>query len=376
MPARARIMAVDDSTMNLMMIEEILGEEFDLLCLTSAEEALANVVEWRPDLVLMDIMMPGIGGYEACRRLREHAELRHLKIILVSAKIDLDDRLKGYEMGADDYVTKPFDGGELLAKVRVFLRLKTAEEMNRLKQDILRLLNHETRTPLNGLLGNLEVADELRQEMDGTVRELLHEARESGRRLASLLERCLMYGNLVSGVYEPSPEVVDLAERVASATRRARLHAERAEVSLVVAADAMVPVAADAKHLDFVADALLTNAIDHSPPRSAVEITVTRGDEMALASVRDHGPGVDPVYRPYLFEAFVPQDIAHHSSGSGLSLAIVRKIVESAGGTCEMRDARDGGACFEVRLPLAPASQAGIEDDALCTAVPAGGDQA
>ena len=104
-----RILLVDDNPTNLAILEEMLEDEFDLATSTSGEEALALATEFEPALILLDVMMPGIDGYETCRRLRSHAELRNTKVIMVSAKAMVSERLQGYEVGADDYVTKPFD---------------------------------------------------------------------------------------------------------------------------------------------------------------------------------------------------------------------------------------------------------------------------
>src|SRR2546425_9104352 len=127
-----RILIVDDHPTNIAVLEEILGEPYTLKTAACGEEALVMALDFQPALILLDIMMPGIGGYETCRRLRAHPTLRHAKIIMVSARALVSQRLQGYEAGADDYITKPFDGDELVAKVRVYPRLKSLEEVKQL----------------------------------------------------------------------------------------------------------------------------------------------------------------------------------------------------------------------------------------------------
>src|SRR6266446_3181029 len=124
-----RILLVDDQPTNIVILQEILGDAYVLAIAASGEEALAMASDFHPALILLDIMMPGIGGYETCRRLRAHPTLRHAKIIMVSARALLSERLQGYDAGADDYITKPFDEEELMAKVRVYLRLRSLEEV-------------------------------------------------------------------------------------------------------------------------------------------------------------------------------------------------------------------------------------------------------
>ena len=126
---QGRILVVDDTPTNLLIMEEILSERYQLVTVSSGEEALKVVGNFRPDLILMDIMMPGMSGYDVCRSIRDDAELRNTKIIMVSAKALVSERLEGYRAGANDYITKPFEEEELLAKVQVFLQLKFAEEL-------------------------------------------------------------------------------------------------------------------------------------------------------------------------------------------------------------------------------------------------------
>lgn len=129
-----KILAVDDDLANLNILSEILGDLYTIEVVESGEEALKAVREFTPDLVLLDIMMPGIDGYEVCRKLRANEDLTNTKILFLSAKELLKDRLYGYEVGADDYITKPFDEEELLAKIKVFLRLKYEEEIRSLNK--------------------------------------------------------------------------------------------------------------------------------------------------------------------------------------------------------------------------------------------------
>lgn len=116
-----RILAVDDNPDNIAIAEELLGEDYDLRTATTGEEALEIALDFRPDIILLDIMLPDIDGYEVCRKLRKHSALSNTKIIMVTAKIALEDRIKGYEVGASDYITKPFEEENLLESVEFFM---------------------------------------------------------------------------------------------------------------------------------------------------------------------------------------------------------------------------------------------------------------
>jgi putative two-component system response regulator len=125
MPANSRILAVDDNPTNLAIIEETFQDRFDLRVAHDGAEALAIVPTFLPDVVLLDVMMPRPDGYEVCSQIKNDVALRHSKVIMVSAKTDISERLRGYQAGADDYVTKPFDEEELMAKVCAALKTKS-----------------------------------------------------------------------------------------------------------------------------------------------------------------------------------------------------------------------------------------------------------
>lgn len=123
---RKRILVVDDDTGSLAVMEELLEDKYEIKTVLTGREALDVVLDFQPALVLLDIMMPGIDGYEVCRQLRKIPSMVHTRIVFVSAKTMQSERFAGYEVGADDYVTKPFDTDELLAKIDIYLRIKSA----------------------------------------------------------------------------------------------------------------------------------------------------------------------------------------------------------------------------------------------------------
>lgn len=133
METQGKILAVDDDANNIAILEELLEDRFDIRISSNGEQALEIAREFLPDIILLDIMMPGIDGYEVCRRLREYETLRDTKIIILSARAMNSEQSKGYQAGADEYITKPFDGDELLEKVYVNLDAKYAEEPHEIK---------------------------------------------------------------------------------------------------------------------------------------------------------------------------------------------------------------------------------------------------
>ncbi len=117
-----KILTVDDESLNNEIVQEILGYDYDVKTATTSDEALKIALDFQPDLILLDIMMPGMDGYEVCRRLRANSAFRDTTIIMVSAKETIEDKVKGYEVGASDYISKPFTEESLRESVSFFLR--------------------------------------------------------------------------------------------------------------------------------------------------------------------------------------------------------------------------------------------------------------
>ncbi len=174
MQTKAKVLAVDDNPANLAIMREMIAGEHLLMTAESGEAALKIAYEFRPDITLLDIMMPGLDGYAVCRRMRADPRLTTNKIIMVSAKALVSERLQGYAAGADDYVTKPFEEKELLAKIRVFLRLKTATEMDHLKMGMKSLLGPEMNARLSGIIlpSSILMSD---TDLEGIERKMLAE---------------------------------------------------------------------------------------------------------------------------------------------------------------------------------------------------------
>lgn len=351
MQPKNKILLVDDNATNIAILEEVLSEKYHLKTACSGEQTLPLLEEFRPDLVLLDIMMPGIDGYETCRRIRENPSFKYVKIIMVSAKAMVSERIAGYQSGADDYITKPFDEEELMAKVNVHLRLKSVEEVDQLKSNLLMLLSHETRTPLNGILQPLEIlmSD---NALDPEIRKMcLESMTRSAERLRLLLEKVIKLCALKAGKWDLKFQTVDLCDVVKkSADELAALASER-NVRIDQELHKAV-TKADANEVKFVVSALLDNAIRFSAPGGRVRLGVFAENNHINLMVNDQGDGIDPGLVGRVFEEFNDPDVDHHSDGNRLSLAIACEVAIAHQGTIKVTSQRGAGTTFTVHLPL------------------------
>jgi signal transduction histidine kinase len=359
MACQHRILIVDDHPSNVALLEELLGDDYQVQTAASGEDALAVAPAFQPDLVLLDIMMPGLGGYETCRRIRAHPALRTTKVLMVSAKALVSERLHGYEAGADDYITKPFDAGELLAKVQVYLRLKTVEEVDQLKSTVLTLLSHETRTPLNGILAPVQMLLDA-EEMAAAERAMwLGMVQESATALHRLVEKVCMLSAMSAGQWDFQYTLEDLCIVTQRAVGTVAAAAAACEVTILYEGPTVALTSMDPSQIHQVITALLENALRFSPRGARIEMRVGQAHDHVCLTVTDQGSGIAPDVLPQVFEAFASADIAHHTRGHGLSLAIARQIVLAHHGTIAVESTPGLATTFSVRLPAAAGAASG-----------------
>ena len=357
MQPRNKILAVDDNVIDIATIEKLLGERYDLKTATTGKEALEIAVDFQPDIILLDNMMPGLDGGQVCRQIRADSGLRHTKIIMISGKSRVSERIEAYQAGADDYITKPFNEDELLAKIRVYLRLKSVEEVDQFKTNVLTLLSHEARTPLNGLIAPAEMLMS-EEEVDAEERKLLIEmVHSAARRLHRFFENVMLLSSLKSGKWQFNSEPADLCDVVHEAVCEAATKAAERKIKIEEKFEAGPTVCLDRQQIKRVITAILDNAIRFSPPGWRVDVCVTGDNESICVSVTDRGEGIDLDYLPYVFEELSDSDVDHHSQGQGLSLAIARQIVQQHNGTISVESAKGSGATFTVQLPLTVRSE-------------------
>ena len=347
---QTRILIIDDETLNREIIRESLSDDDGYLCAEAedGEQGLAMLGDFRPDIILLDIMMPGLDGYEVCRRIRANKRHRFTKVIMVTGRGRSQDCLAGYRSGADDYIIKPFDDDELLAKIRVFSRLKQAEEVEQLKSSVLTLFSHETRTPLNGIFIGCQVLLEnqsLQEEHKETVRVIL----ASGERLHDYVEKISLLCSLKSNP-KFEPVSLPMADFLKGLIRR-KQYGSSLEIRLAAGADNPRTMV-DAKLFEDAFMAVLDNAMKFSPATGLITVTCKQKEENLEISVTDQGPGLDPKLQEIIFDEFAVADLIHHQKGSGLSMAISRTIMELHNGSLVCQQTPDQGASFIFTLPM------------------------
>lgn len=364
----SKILVVDDDRLNARILTSILRPEgYTVADVDSGEAAIEQYDTFKPDLVLLDVMMPGINGFETCRRLRALYGDNLAPVIFITAKNESEDVVEGLAAGGVDYLPKPFRPKEALARIRVHLqnRLLNAQQTrlvaqlshaNAAKNRLLGMAAHDLRNPLASIRALAEFLS------DGTVGTLtadqldlvknIHDASQS---MLSLVNELLDFSVVESGelTIKPAPTaVVDLLTKsvylnnITAARKGTRI--------LLEPGDADRRLLIDADKVRQVIDNLLSNAIKFSPPNSTVTLRTEDTAAHYAILVRDQGPGVPEGERDKLFQDFGRTSVrpTGGEQSTGLGLAICKKIMESHGGSIAAENQPTGGCIFKITFPL------------------------
>jgi len=361
-----RILAVDDTRDNLILVQTILeseGYEIDLV--TDGIKALQQVEKSPPDLILLDVMMPGMDGYEVTRRIRKNPALSYIPILLITAFHE-SSVVEGLDAGADDFIRKPFDTDELLARVRSLLRLKHSldeqQKMARQREDFVSRLTHDLRTPLVAAdrmlnLFELETFCKISPEMKQAIAVMIRSNQNLMQMVNTLLEVYRFEAGKKTLNYQ-SCNLQEIAQEVVS--ELTPLTSEKG-LTLKIDTNKLNPlsqnaglVMGDALELRRVINNLIGNAIKFTDTGGiTIRISETPSkpgeQDWVIIEVEDTGYGIAPEDQAAIFERF--RQGRNKRSGSGLGLHLSHRIVEAHDGTIKVVSEPGKGSIFTVQLP-------------------------
>lgn len=369
----ADILVVDDTPANLQLLSGMLKEAgHRVRVVPSGTLALTSAVNRVPDLILLDINMPDLDGYEVCRRLKANPELARVPVLFISALSEPLDKVKAFSSGGVDYVTKPFQLEEVMARVCTHLenrRLHRAleeralelEERNealqrseQLRENLVHMIVHDMRTPLSGLLASLQfLEEEAAPTLQKESQDDLKHAASAARRLAQMIADMLDINRFEAGKLDLSPKPVragQLFER--SLDSLAGLSKGR---HLRVAVPEDLNVFGDPEIVRRVIVNLVGNALKFTPAEGRIDLAATPRDACVRVTVKDEGPGIEACYHARIFEKF--EQVKVRAEGGlpsiGLGLTFCKLAVEAHGGRIGVDSAPGHGSTFWFELPNA-----------------------
>jgi len=383
-PDSPSVLIVDDVEANLLALEAQLAVlDCTLIRASSGNEALRQLLRRKFAVVLLDVQMPDMDGYEVARHARANPDTRDVPIVFVTAMHETEEHvLRGYDSGAFDFLFKPVNPHILRSKVRVFRDLflnqqrlndeitahrKTLAELERLshfKSQFLANMSHELRTPLNAIIGFSEVlSDGVGDEtLSPMQKEHVGYVLESGRHLLSLINDVLDLSKIEAGRIELNREWVLPKALLDSAREIGRPLAMKQGVDLEVEeAHACQPVFVDPVRIKQVLLNLVSNAIKFTPAGGSVRVRTTEEGDRLSVEVVDTGVGIRAEDMPRLFREFerIESPTGPRPEGTGLGLALTRRLVELHGGVVHVESEPSKGSRFTVLLPRNGAPPAG-----------------
>ncbi len=354
-----RILTVDDHLDNLALLEAILAPEgFTVIPARSGVAALEAIQTQSPDLVLLDVMMPEMDGFEVCRTLRRRLKTRFVPVIMITALTEVQDRIKGLDAGADDFISKPFNDSLLVAKIRSLLKLKQMrDELDDLQRDFSNMIVHDLRAPVHSIQGLVEL---LREDLpaEGGHLRLLELIGRSADKINRLISEFLDLGKLESGRLRLNLNPDDVVAIAARAIENFRPVGQRRRIELTLTASpSRIEAVVDTDRLDQVFSNLLQNAVKFSPTGGRIAVEIRARKDGIRISVADEGPGLPAGGDEMIFEKYIQSE--NRDSGVGLGLYVCKAIIEAHGGAIWAENRPAGGARFVFELPAEPPRSAG-----------------
>jgi signal transduction histidine kinase len=375
---KPKILIVDDEVKNTKLLKGmLLSENYEIFENHSGEQALDTVGTIAPDLILLDVMMPGINGFDVCRRLKQADETKIIPIVMVTALSEKEHRVEALSAGADDFLSKPVDRSELVVRVKSLLRIKNyhdelltrnkeiAEQnkqlrgLEKIKEGLVHMIIHDLNNPLMSIIGNLDLillkGPSLSQDQLGSMTACLSHCGELKNMILSLLEtHKLEEGNLKLDL-----EKGDIAELIKEVVAQSDFIAKQNRVLLFTnGIENPCLIDFDKNLIRRVLANLLSNAIRHTPAGGKVEVKTDLLNNQKEIKLRviDTGYGLAPEYHQRVFNKFEQVRLKRDGvtvGSSGIGLAFCKMAVEAHAGKIWVESEGEGkGATFQFTLPM------------------------
>jgi len=359
METKRKILIVDDAVDTVDLLRKRLNfEGYDTAEAYDGEEALEQVEKYKPDLIILDVMLPKMDGFEVCRRLKSHKQTKYIPVLMLTAKGGVDDKVKGLDVGADDYLGKPFDYKELAARVRSLLSIREAhhsllaEERSQALDQMIHEVEHEMRNPLTSIGG---FARRLHDSLPATSpnRKYTTMIIQDVARLEDMVRQLIELKTATMSYREPA----NMNDLILQTLEHFKTKFQEAGITVRTQLMENPPlVAADEDQMKMAIANLVENAIEAmgKEPRVIAVSTQTSDGRMEIR-ISDTGRGIPKNKIKSIFDAF----FTSKTRGPGVGLTFTLKIVEEHKGTVSVESELGKGSTFTIKLPTMGPRQTG-----------------
>ena len=375
---KGNILIVDDTPENLRLLSNALTEQgYKVRSVIDGAMALMGARTAPPDLILLDINMPTMNGYEVCEALKADEKTREIPVIFISALDEVLDKVKGFAVGGRDYITKPFQVEEVLARVKNQLTLRSLQkklteqnsqlrhleaelrlalekekELSQLRSEFMSLISHEFRTPLTTILSSDQLLQRYGKRLSDEKQQNHHERIQNAvGYMTQLLDDVLLIGTAEAGKLKFEPTLIDLVAFCRDLVETLQMNTNQHKLLFVSDSEELY-AQMDKKLLGHIFTNLLSNAIKFSPKGGIVQFDLVSFSESVILRIQDNGIGIPAKDLPQLFESFSRASNVDCIQGTGLGLTIVKKSVDLHGGQIAVESEVGIGTTFTVTLPL------------------------
>jgi two-component system, sensor histidine kinase and response regulator len=354
------ILIVDDITENLKVIGSILmTENFEIIPASSGALAIELAQKEHPDLILLDIQMPEMDGFEVCRVLKSNPLTKDISIIFLTAKTETDNIVKGFDMGGDDYITKPFEAKEMLARVQTHLKLKFSfqrlKELVATKDKFFSIITHDLKGPFKAMLNISEnLHKTIQKKNTEEISETSQMLNDAIKEAFDLLDNLLLWSRSQTGRIEYISDNMLLKESIESSFKIVKSQADEKHIKLLNKISEKLEIYADENIIKTVLRNLLSNAVKYSHPKGEIKVSASIEDNMAEICVSDKGVGIPAKNMETLFTLNFKNITLGTSNerGTGLGLILCREFVEKMGGKIWVESEPGKGSKFYFTIPM------------------------
>ncbi len=363
---RQLVLIVDDNSQNLQFLGYILEESgYEPALCRDGKMALNFLKKEKPDLILLDIMMPGMDGIETCRRIKQIDETKDIPILFITALAGTSDKLKAFNVGGVDYITKPFQKEEVLARVNAHLTIRNQrkelegknaklQHANATRDRFFSIISHDLRQPFSGINGFAQILIEFAETLSkDEIRKIGHSLSSASTSTFKLLENLLEWTSLQRGKMEYQPVYLNFFDIVSSSINLYEGIARQKGIDITAQIEPNTILFADRNMIDTVLRNLINNAIKFTSEGGKVIVSSHFGDTTVEARVADTGVGISDRGQKRIFklDQKYKTDGTAGESGSGLGLILCQELIEKNGGKIWVESEKGKGSIFKFTLP-------------------------